>query len=86
MCGSPPLQARCRLNLSTGEWSLYNDRNTPMREIWVYGVSAAADKVYYAVWGSGLLEYNQKTRAWDMYKDPDHENRDGALQKSGPDP
>ncbi|HEX4286929.1 MAG TPA: two-component regulator propeller domain-containing protein [Terracidiphilus sp.] len=62
-----------RLDLSTGQWSLYNERNTPMNEIWVYGVSAAADKVYYAVWGSGLLEYNQKTKVWDKYDDPDGE-------------
>jgi len=64
----------CRLNLHTGQWSLYNERNTPMNEIWVYGVSAASDKVYYAVWGSGLLELNQKTGRWDKYDDPDGEN------------
>ena len=64
----------CRLNLDTNEWSLYNERNTPMIEIWAYGVSAAADKVYYAVWGSGLLEYNQRTKVWDKYEDPDGEN------------
>ena len=63
----------CRLNLHTGEWSLYNERNTPMREIWVYGVSAASTKVYFAVWGSGLLEYDQKTGRWDIYDDPDGE-------------
>jgi len=64
----------CRLDLRTGEWSLYNERNTPMREIWVYGVSATATKVYFAVWGSGLLEFDQKTGRWDMYSDPDEEN------------
>ena len=63
----------CRLNLHTGEWSLYNERNTPMREIWVYGVSATATKVYFAVWGSGLLEYDQRTGRWDIYDDPDGE-------------
>jgi ligand-binding sensor domain-containing protein len=63
----------CRLNLHTNEWSLYNERNTPMNEIWVYGVSATPTKVYYAVWGSGLLEYDQKTGAWDKYDDPDGE-------------
>ncbi len=62
-----------RLNLHTGEWSLYNERNTPMREIWVYGVSATATKVYFAVWGSGLMEYDQKTGRWDIYDDPDGE-------------
>lgn len=64
----------CRLNLRTGEWSLYNDRNTPMEEIWTYGVTATPTKVYYAVWGSGILEYDQKTKLWDMYSDPDGEN------------
>jgi ligand-binding sensor domain-containing protein len=63
----------CRLDLHTGEWSLYNERNTPMREIWVYGVSATATKVYFAVWGSGLLEYDQRTGRWDIYEDPDGE-------------
>lgn len=62
-----------RLNLHTGQWSLYNERNTPMIEIWVYGVSAAADKVYFAVWGGGLLELNQTTGQWDKYEDPDGE-------------
>lgn len=63
----------CMLNLGTGQWSLYNERNTPMSEIWVYGVSATPSKVYFAVWGSGLLEYDQKTGKWDKYDDPDGE-------------
>ena len=74
-----------RLDLRTGEWSLYNERNTPMREIWVYGVSASATKVYFAVWGGGLVEYDQKTARWDLYDDPDGEKRAGAFQRSGPD-
>lgn len=62
-----------RLDLHTGQWQLFNERNTPMREIWVYGVSAAPDKVYFAVWGSGVLELTQSTGRWDMYEDPDGE-------------
>jgi hypothetical protein len=73
----------CRLNTRTGEWSLYNERNTPMAEIWAYGVSAAADKVYYAVWGSGLLELNQKTGTWNKYDDPDGENEAVVLRDQG---
>ena len=64
----------CRFDLHTGQWALYNERNTPMEEIWVYGVSATPSKVYYAVWGSGVLEYDQKTKVWDKYEDPDGEN------------
>lgn len=63
----------CSYNTRTGQWQLYNERNTPMLEIWVYGVSATADKVYFAVWGSGLLELDQKTGRWDKYEDPDGE-------------
>ena len=63
----------CKLDLHTGEWSLYNERNTPMIEIWVYGVSATPSKVYYAIWGSGVLEYDQKKKTWDKYEDPDGE-------------
>ena len=73
----------CRLNIRTGEWSLWNERNTPMREIWVYGVSAAPDKVYFAVWGSGLMEYTQKTGGWDIYKDPDGETEVVVLKDQG---
>lgn len=64
----------CKLNLTTGQWSLYNERNTPMVEIWAYGVSATPTKVYFAIWGSGILEYDQKTGRWDKYEDPDGEN------------
>jgi ligand-binding sensor domain-containing protein len=63
-----------RFNTRTGQWSLYNERNTPMYEIWTYGVSAAEDKVYYAVWGGGVLEYDTKTEHWRDYNDPDGEN------------
>ena len=63
----------CRLDLRTGQWTLYNERNTPMIEIWVYGVSATPTKVYFGVWGSGVLEYTQATGRWDKYEDPDGE-------------
>jgi ligand-binding sensor domain-containing protein len=44
-----------------------------MAEIWTYAVSATPTKVYYGVWGSGVLEYDQKTAKWDKYDDPDGE-------------
>ncbi|MGA3024640.1 MAG: two-component regulator propeller domain-containing protein [Bryobacteraceae bacterium] len=62
-----------RLNTKTGQWSLYNERNTPMYEIWTYGISPGEDKVYYAVWGGGLLEYTRATDRWKDYRDPDGE-------------
>ncbi|HZQ22622.1 MAG TPA: hypothetical protein VFA89_07450 [Terriglobales bacterium] len=62
-----------RLNTRTGQWALFNERNTPMYEIWTYALSPAEDKVYYAVWGGGLLEYDVKTERWKDYNDPDGE-------------
>jgi ligand-binding sensor domain-containing protein len=72
-----------RLNTRTSQWNLYNERNTPMAEIWTYGVSAGIDKVYYAVWGSGLLEYDVKTERWKDYNDPDGENEIVLLKDEG---
>ena len=72
-----------RLNTRTGQWSLYNNRNTPMGEIWTYAVSPAEDKVYYAVWGGGILEYDQKTEHWKDYNDPDGETEMVVMKDQG---
>jgi hypothetical protein len=62
-----------RLNTRTSEWNLFNERNTPMYEIWTYAVQATASKVYYAVWGGGVLEYDVQSGQWKDYNDPDGE-------------
>jgi ligand-binding sensor domain-containing protein len=62
-----------RFNTRTSQWSIFNERNTPMYEIWTYSVSPGEDKVYYAVWGGGLLEYDVRTERWKDYNDPDGE-------------
>ena len=62
-----------RYNVRTRQWALFNERNTPMYEIWTYAVSATPGKVYYAVWGGGVLEYDVKTERWKDYNDPDGE-------------
>jgi ligand-binding sensor domain-containing protein len=72
-----------RLNTRTGQWSLFNERNTPMFEIWTYAVQPAEDKVYYAVWGGGVLEYDQKTERWKDYNDPDGETEMVVMKDQG---
>ena len=62
-----------RFNTKTGEWTIFNEKNAPMEEIWNYGVCAGEDKVYLAVWGSGLLEYDIAKDHWKEYLDPDGE-------------
>ena len=63
-----------RLNTLTGEWTVFTEKNAPMEEIWNYGAAYdGKDKVYLAVWGSGLLEYDIRTGRWKEYLDPDGE-------------
>ena len=62
-----------RLNTHTGEWSLFNERNTPMYEIWTYGVSAGHEQGVLRGVGRGVLEYDVKTERWKDYNDPDGE-------------
>jgi ligand-binding sensor domain-containing protein len=72
-----------RLNTRTGQWALFNDHNTPMYEIWTYSVSPAEDRVYYAVWGGGVLEYDVKTERWKNYDDPDGETELVLMKDQG---
>jgi ligand-binding sensor domain-containing protein len=72
-----------RLDLATGQWNHFNERNTPMYEIWTYAVSAGQEKVYYAVWGGGVLEYDLKTGVWKDYNDPDGETEIVVLKDQG---
>jgi ligand-binding sensor domain-containing protein len=62
-----------RYNTVTGQWTIYNEKNAPMEEIWNYGVSVSDEKVYLSVWGSGILEFDIKTERWKDYLDPDGE-------------
>ena len=62
-----------RFDTKNSQWSHFNERNTPMYEIWTYAVAAGMQKVYYAVWGGGVLEYDARTERWKDYNDPDGE-------------
>jgi ligand-binding sensor domain-containing protein len=62
-----------RLNTRTGEWSIFSEKNAPMHEPWSYGIAVTEKKVYFAVWGGGLLEYDVAGGWWKPYNDPDGE-------------
>jgi len=62
-----------RYNQVTGEWTVFNEKHAPMEEVWTYNVDATEDKVFFAVWGSGILEWDVKTESWLEYLDPDGE-------------
>ena len=62
-----------RYNTRTGEWSIFSEKNAPMHEPWAYGIAVAEKKVYVAVWGGGVLEYDIAGGYWKPYTDPDGE-------------
>ena len=53
-----------RFNTVTGEWAIFTEKNSPMEEIWNYSVAVGKGKIYLAVWGSGMLEYELATGRW----------------------
>ncbi len=61
------------MDLRTGEWKIFTEKNAPMEEIWNYSVCYNDGKVFLAVWGSGVLEFDVATRRWKHYLDPDAE-------------
>ncbi|MBC8873622.1 MAG: regulator [Planctomycetes bacterium] len=62
-----------RYNTVTKKWTIYTEKNSPMEEIWNYGVCYNKGKVYLGVWGSGVLEFDVATERWKDYLDPDGE-------------
>jgi ABC-type branched-subunit amino acid transport system substrate-binding protein len=64
-----------RYNTITGQWTIFTEKNAPMEEIWNYGASydKQSGKVYLAVWGGGVLEFDVASERWKPYLDPDHE-------------
>ncbi len=62
-----------RLDTNTGTWSIFNETNAPFNEPWAYGISVAQQKVYFAVWGGGVLAYDLAKETWKPFTDPDGE-------------
>jgi len=62
-----------RYNTVTKNWTIFTEKNAPMEEIWNYGVCYGDGKVFLAVWGSGILEFDVATERWKVYLDPDEE-------------
>lgn len=73
-----------RLNLRTGEWTIFTEQNTPMREPWTYSIAIDRGIVYVGAWGAGILEYTTKTGRWREYKDPDGEMEVDIFPDDGP--
>ena len=74
-----------RYNKYTGEWSDWSEKNAPFHEPWGYGVAIAPEigKVYFAMWGGGLIEYDDKQEYMKAYTDPDEEMETVLFRNQG---
>ena len=62
-----------RYNQVNAEWTVFNEKHAPMEEVWTYSVDATPEKVHFAVWGGGVLEWDVQSESWQEYLDPDGE-------------
>ena len=68
-----------RYNTVTGQWTIYNEKNAPMEEIWNYGVSAADGKVYLSVWGKRYSRIRRENGELERLPRPRRRNGDRPL-------
>jgi len=74
-----------RFNTYTGEWTNWTEKNAPFHEPWTYGVAVAQDigKVYFAMWGGGLIEHDVNRGYMKAYTDPDEEMETVLFKNQG---
>jgi ligand-binding sensor domain-containing protein len=72
------------MDLKTGAWKIYDHNNTVMHEPWVYGIAAAKDRVFVAVWGGGILEYELSKAIFKEHRDPDRDFHYDLFPNDGP--
>jgi len=73
-----------RLDLRSGEWTIFTHLNTPMKEPWTYAIGIDDGKVYVGSWGAGVLEYTKATGRWREFIDPDKEFEIDLFADDGP--
>jgi ligand-binding sensor domain-containing protein len=74
-----------RLDTNTGEWRNWSEFNAPFHEPWSYGVAPAPNigKVYFAMWGGGMIEYDVVGDWMKAYTDPDEEMETVLFRNQG---
>ncbi|MBI2506119.1 MAG: regulator [Candidatus Latescibacteria bacterium] len=73
-----------RYRVREGRWDVYTPENAPQHEPWGYAVDYADGKVWAALWGGGVLEFDVATEKWQAYRDPDGEMEVDLFRDDGP--
>jgi ligand-binding sensor domain-containing protein len=72
-----------RFRVKDNKFDVYTPANSPQHEPWGYFVTYADGKVYAALWGGGVLEFDTTTEQWKSYRDPDGEMEVDVLRDDG---
>ncbi len=72
------------LDVTTGTWALYDNRNSIMHEPWCYSLALGPGHLWIGVWGGGVVERESATGRFREYRDPDGEMEVDVLPDDGP--
>ncbi len=72
-----------RFHAKESKWDVYTPANSPQHEPWGYFVTYGDGKVYAALWGGGVLEFDIATQGWKSYLDPDGEMEIDVFRDDG---
>lgn len=75
-----------RFNLGDRTWKTFDDKNTKMNEVWIYGVTSeptGRGDTWFAIWGSGMMQVTQDG-TFHSYQDPDEIFDVDVVRNDGP--
>ncbi len=72
-----------RFRSADDKFDVYTPANSPQHEPWGYFVTYNDGKVYAALWGGGVLEFDVAKEQWKSYLDPDGEMEVDVLRDDG---
>ncbi len=72
-----------RFRVAENKFDVYTPANSPQHEPWGYFVTYNDRKVYAALWGGGVLEFDIDKEQWKEYLDPDGEMEVDVLRDDG---
>ncbi len=75
-----------RFNMRTNQWSLFNERNTPMYEIWTYAVNAGVEQDLLRGVGRRCAGIRRQNRALEGLQRSRRRDRNGGPERPGTDP
>jgi hypothetical protein len=72
-----------RFRVHDKKWDVYTPANSPQHEPWGYFVTYADGRVYAALWGGGVLEFDVAKEQWRSWLDPDGEMEYDVFRDDG---